>query len=559
MQKAASRVGTDLFLPKFVTVLREGYGLRAFRDDVLAGLTVAIVALPLAMAIAIASGTTPERGLYTAIVAGFIISLLGGSRYQIGGPTAAFIVVVYATIERHGYDGLLLATLIAGIALIAMGLLRLGTYIKYIPYPVVIGFTAGIAVSIFLTQVRDLLGLEVEALPAEFIGKVGALWAALPTASPLTIAVSVLSLGSILAIRRFRPTWPAFLIAVALASVAVFAFGLADVATIGSQFGGVPRTLPTPALPAFSMEKVVAVLPDAFTITLLAGIESLLSAVIADGMTGRRHRSNTELIAQGAANIGSVLFGGLSATGAIARTATNIRSGAHSPIAGILHAVFLLVFMAVAAPVLSYIPLAALGAVLAIVAWNMSDHEQFLHLLRSSWGDRISLLLTFALTVFYDLTVALQVGIVLAALMFMHRMAEVVEVSPASANGEVPGAGIEADDDQIAVYRIDGPLFFGAASRISDALEAAGTYPRAYVLDFAAVPFVDSTAASALHGFVLKARAARVEIFAANIRPQVWHVLLRAGLGPPLIEHALDLKDAIAAARAASAERVTPA
>ncbi len=547
----------EVFAPKLISALREGYSWRKFADDSLAGLTVAIVALPLAMAIAIASGTTPERGLYTAIVAGFLISLLGGSRYQVGGPTAAFIVVVYATIERHGFDGLLLATLMAGIALVLIGLLRLGTYIKYIPYPVVVGFTAGIAVSIFLTQVRDLLGLQIDRLPAEFLGKIQALWAALPSADVLTIGVSAASLGLIIVLRRYRPTWPAFLIAVGLASLAVAAFGSGNVATIGSQFGGVPRTLPSPSLPEFSLDKVVAVLPDAFTIMLLAGIESLLSAVIADGMTGRRHRSNTELIAQGIANIASVLFGGISATGALARTATNIRSGARTPVAGILHAAFLLIFMAVAAPVLSYIPLAALGAVLAVVAWTMSDHNQFISLVRASWSDRVVVLLTFALTVFYDLTVALQVGVVLAVFIFMHRMANAVRVTPA--NGTVEGTGIEIGDDQIAIYRIDGPLFFGAATRVSDALEAAGTYPRAYIIDFSAVPLADSTAASALHTFVAKARAADIEIFAANCRPQVWHVLLSLGLGPPMITHAGDLKEAIAAARASQAERTIPA
>jgi SulP family sulfate permease len=545
----------EVLTPKLVTAFREGYSLRALGDDALAGLTVAIVALPLAMAIAIASGTTPERGLYTAIIAGFIISALGGSRYQIGGPTAAFIVVVYATIERHGFDGLLLATLMAGILLVVVGLLRLGTYIKYIPYPVVNGFTAGIAVSIFMTQVRDLFGLTTEALPANFIDKVAVLWAALPTANVFTIGVSAVSLGAILLIRRFRPAWPAFLIAVVLASLVVFFAGGADVATIGSQFGGVPRTLPAPHFPAFSLEKAYAVIPDALTIALLAGIESLLSAVIADGMTGRRHRSSMELIAQGVANIVSVLFGGISATGAIARTATNIRSGARTPMAGIFHALFLLLFMAAVAPVLSYIPLAALGAVLAVVAWNMSDHEQFLALLRASWGDRIALLLTFLLTVFFDLTVALQAGVIFTAFLFMHRMAEGVRVTAAPRNGDGAGSGtgIEYGDDQVAIYTIDGPFFFGTATRVADALEAAGTRPRAYVLDFAAVPYMDSTAASALRNFVEARHAAGVKIYAANIRPQAWHVLLQAGFGPPLIEHAPTLKDAIDMARKAPA------
>jgi len=554
MAKEPNTSGPDILAPKLLTMLREGYSWRAFRDDTLAGITVAIVALPLAMAIAIASGTTPERGLYTAVVAGFIISALGGSRYQIGGPTAAFIVVIYATIERHGVEGLLLATLMAGIILIGVGLLRLGTYIKYIPYPVVTGFTAGIAVSIFMTQVRDLLGLKVENLPADFIGKVAALWTALPTASTATVVISVLAFGVIVLVRKARPAWPAFLIAVVLASLAVWLLGDTSIATIGSQFGGVPRTLPSPSLPALSLQKALDVLPDALTIALLAGIESLLSAVIADGMTGRRHRSNMELIAQGVANIGSVLFGGISATGAIARTATNIRSGARGPMSGIMHSVFLLLFMLVAAPVLSYMPLAALGAVLTVVAWNMSDHDQFLTLLRASWGDRIALLLTFGLTVFYDLTVALQAGVIFAAFGFMHRMAEAASVENHSvANGtDTSGTGIEKDDDQVAVFRIDGPFFFGTASRIADAIEIAGTRPRAFVLDFQAVPFVDSTAANALRAFVAKANLDGIEIYAANLRANARDVFEKAHLGPPHMHFADNLKEAITAARALS-------
>lgn len=546
---------SDAFKPKLVTVLREGYGWAALQADAVAGLTVAIVALPLAMAIAIASGTPPERGLYTAIVAGFIISALGGSRYQIGGPTAAFIVIVYATIQRHGFDGLLLATFMAGIFLVIAGFLHLGNYIKYIPYPVVTGFTAGIAVSIFMTQVRDLFGLQVSDLPAEFIDKVEVLAAALPTANYETIVVSALSLAVIFLIRRFRPSWPAFLIAVTLSSLAVYFLGTTEIATIGSQFGGVPRTLPSPVFPEVSVQKAIDVLPDALTIALLAGIESLLSAVIADGMTGRRHRSNTELVAQGFANIGSVLFGGISATGAIARTATNIRSGARGPVAGILHAVFLLVFMAVAAPVLSFIPLASLGAVLAVVAWNMSDHHQFISLLKSSWSDRIALLLTFLLTVFFDLTVALEAGVIFAAFSFMHRMAEYAKVeSHAPANGkEIPGAGIEVGDDQIAVFRIDGPFFFGSASRIADALEVTGTPPRAYVLDFSAVPFVDSTAANAFRAFIDQMNKENIAVYAANLRPQSKAVFEKAGLGAKHMHFAHDLKSAVTAARKALA------
>ncbi len=359
----------ELFTPKLVSALRAGYTLADLRRDAAAGLTVAIVALPLAMAIGIASGATPEQGLVTAIVAGFLISALGGSRFQIGGPTAAFIVIVAGTIERQGYDGMLMAMVIAGLILIALGLLRLGTYIKYIPYPVVTGFTAGIAVSIFASQIKDFAGLEID-LPAGFVEKLQALPAALPSANPAAIGIALLALAIIIGLKLYRPKWPGFLIAVAACSGAAF---LADLAipTIGSAFGGVPRSLPMPSFPTFSLDKVREVRPDAIAIALLAGIESLLSAVVADGMTGRRHRSNCELVAQGIANLASAAFAGLPATGAIARTATNIRAGGRTPMAGIFHAVFLLLFVLVAAPLLSYIPLAALAAILTLVAWNI--------------------------------------------------------------------------------------------------------------------------------------------------------------------------------------------
>lgn len=362
------------FMPKLITIFRDGYTLRDFQADALAGLTVAIVAVPLALAIAIASGAPPERGLYTAIAAGFIASLFGGSRFQISGPTSAFIVVVYATIERHGYEGLALATVMAGLMLVTIGLLRLGAYIKYIPYPVVAGFSAGIAVTILLTQIKELLGLDIAEMPAHFPANVQAIGGAIGTFDPATIAITMLSLAIIIGLKKIRPNWPGFLFAVVIASCITASLGL-DISTIQSRFGGVPNTLPMPALPSFSVELAMRVLPDAITIALLAGIEALLSAVVADGMSGRRHRSNCELLAQGLGNIGSVIFGGIPATGALARTATNVRAGARGPMSGMLHAVYLVFFMAVAAPLIGYVPLAALGAVLAIVAWNMSDYR----------------------------------------------------------------------------------------------------------------------------------------------------------------------------------------
>ncbi len=433
--EAASRSGSrrgpsfaELFTPKLVTVLREGYGLKDFRADAIAGLTVAIVALPLSMAIAIASGVGPERGLYTAITGGFLVSALGGSRFQIGGPAGAFIVLVAAVVERQGYDGLVLATLVAGVILIAAGFFRLGTYVKYIPFPVTVGFTTGIAVIILASQLKELLGLDLPSEPAAFVPKLEALWAARATINPQAFAVGMIALAIILGLRKWRPAWPGFLIAVSVAAAVVWAFAL-EVDTIASRFGGLPRELPPPALPPWSFAKLKAVLPDAVTIALLGAIESLLSAVVADGMSGRRHRSNCELVAQGVANVGSTLFGGVPVTGTIARTATNVRAGAVGPVSGMLHALYLLLFMLIAAPLAGYIPLAALGAVLAFVAWNMAEREDFMVLLGTSAGDRLILLATFLLTVFVDLTTGIGVGVVLGAFIFLHRMAESVEVN----------------------------------------------------------------------------------------------------------------------------------
>lgn len=500
------------YVPKLVTTLREGYSLARLRDDAIAGLTVAIVALPLAMALAIASGTTPERGLFTAIVAGFLISFLGGSRFQIGGPTGAFVVVVFNTVQVHGYDGLVLATIMAGIMLVIAGLLRAGTIIKYIPYPVITGFTAGIAVIIFSSQVKDLLGLDLANPPAEFIDKWIAYGRSIDTADIATCAVAALALAIIIAIRRFRPSFPGFLIAVVTCSLLV-AFLPLSVETIGTRFGQIPNMLPQPSFPEITLAKLQALLPDALTIAFLAGIESLLSAMVADGMTGRRHRSNVELVAQGIANIASPIFGGIPATGAIARTATNIKAGAVSPIAGMLHAAFLLLFMLALAPLASYLPLAALAAVLVIVAWNMSEIERFRQLLRAPPGDRIVLLLTFLLTVLVDLSVAIQVGVVLAALLFMYRMAQTVEVTSNVALlehdrdelAEEPHERYRRDStlpDDVEVFTISGPFFFGATSRLQAALDRVTRPSRVFILRMEQVPIIDASGAQALADWV---------------------------------------------------------
>jgi sulfate permease, SulP family len=373
------------------------------------------------MAIAIASGASPERGLYTAVIGGFLISALGGSRFQIGGPAGAFIVLVASVIERHGFDGFLLATLLAGCILVGIGFLRLGEFIRHIPHAVLIGFTSGIAVIIFASQLRDLFGLSlVRKEPGPFLPKLEALWHAAPTANFSAILVAALTIGVIVTLRRVRPHWPGLLIAIVAASVAAALLGL-SVETIGTRFGGVPSSLPSPALPPIDLAKVVQVLPDAIAIAFLAGIESLLSAVVADAMSGRRHRSNCELVAQGVANIGSALFGGICATGTIARTATNIRSGAVGPVSGMLHSAFLLAFMVLAAPLASYIPLAALAGLLSVVAWNMAERHQFAAVLRDRRGEAVVLLVTFGLTVFHELIEGIGAGVALAIILRFLR------------------------------------------------------------------------------------------------------------------------------------------
>jgi SulP family sulfate permease len=528
----------ELFTPKLVTILREGYGLKDLRADAIAGLTVAIVALPLSMAIAVASGVGPERGLYTAIVGGFLISLLGGSRFQIGGPAGAFIVLVALIVQREGYDGLVLATLIAGAILIAVGFLKVGTFIKYIPYPVTIGFTAGIAVIIVASQLRDLAGLDIAHEPAEFLPKVAALWNAAATVNPVTLGVSALSLLTILAIHRWRPAWPAFLIGLGGAAAIVAALQL-DVATLGSRFGVMPSSLPAPSLPSFTLDKFLAAIPNGCAIALLGAIESLLSAVVADGMTGRRHRSNCELVAQGTANIGAAVFGGICVTGTIARTATNVRAGARGPISGLFHSGYLLLFMLVAAPLVAYVPLAALAAVLIVVAWNMAEKSEFLALIRASRADATVLLATFLLTVLVDLSTGIMVGVVLGAFLFLHRMAEAVEVASgielvAADQADFDGSRTAYDseratDPDAMVYRISGALFFGATTALSTLLDRIGSSPRTFVLDFSNVPLMDSTAAHALHGFVHKLERSGTRIYFVGARASVQRTLQNAG------------------------------
>lgn len=551
-----TRLSGRPFEPKLVSVLRHGYGLGDLRADAIAGFTVAVVALPLAMALAIASGTTPDKGLHTAIVAGFLISALGGSKVQIGGPTAAFIPVVFNVIEKFGYGGLVLCTLMAGLMLIAAGVLRLGNLMKFMPQPVITGFTAGIAVTIFVSQVKDALGLEIAQVPGEFLERWRSYFEHIHTFNPAALGLTLACLGIIVAIKRWRPQWPVLLIAVVAGSLAAFAL---PVETIGSTFGQLPSALPTFSFPHIPFERTFELLPASFTIAFLAGVESLLSAVVADGMTGGRHRSNAELVAQGVANVGSALVAGLPATGAIARTATNIRSGARSPVAGILHAAFLLAFMLLLAPLMSYVPLAALAAVLLMVAWNMSEIERFGHLMASPWGDRLVLLITFALTVLFDLTIAIEVGVVLAAFVFMQRMSGVVEV-------ESDPAAIDADDDDaeaagsdqraalppgVEAYRVAGPLFFAAASRLDDVLDQMPHGTRIFILRMRQVPIMDASGETALEALLDRCQRQGIRAIFSGLQPQPRRTVIDMGLvkHPALLGLASEFPAAVAMAR----------
>jgi SulP family sulfate permease len=532
-----------LFVPKLYTVLRQGYGLGNFRNDFIAGLTVAIIALPLAMALAIASGATPDKGLITAVIAGFLISALGGSRFSVGGPTGAFVVVVYNVIDKFGYDGLLLATLMAGVLLIIAGIAQFGTWIKYIPEPVVTGFTSGIAVIIFSSQVKEFLGLSMDKVPAGFVDQWSAYWPQLTHLNGQVLMVSGSALALILILRRYAPKQPGFLYAVIAGALAVWLFKL-PIPTIGSRFGAISTSLPYPSLPDFSWTQFKLLFPSAFTIAFLAGVESLLCAMVADGMTGGRHRSNCELVAQGIANLGSALFGGLPATGAIARTATNIRAGAFSPVAGMLHAILLLIFMLALSGLIAYVPLASLAAVLFMVAWNMSEQERFRHLLRAPLGDRVVLLLTFALTILVDLTVAIEVGVVLAAILFMHRMAEAAAIQTHQSlietdqddftrSADDPRAKIPKD---IQVLELHGPFFFGVASRLSEILDRIGNPPRLFILQMNRVPLIDVTGISAIKDLLKRCARDNTKVVLCELQPAVQATLQQMGLlNEPLI------------------------
>ena len=547
-----------MLVPKLVTTTR-AYSLTQFRADAVAGLIVGIVAIPLAIAFAIASGVSPDRGLITAVVAGLLISALGGSRVQIGGPTGAFVVIVYGVVQQHGVDGLLIATIMAGILLVALGVARVGAVIKFIPFPVTVGFTSGIALIIFSSQVKDLLGLAMGDVPPEFLAKWTAYAGALGTINPWTMAVAVLTLIILVGWPRVSHRVPGPFVALLAGTLVVSLLDL-PVETIGDRFGGIAATIPTPALPSgITLERLRALSSPALAIALLGAIESLLSAVVADGMIGSRHRSNMELVAQGVANIVTPLFGGIPATGAIARTATNVRNGGRTPVAGLIHALTVLLVTLFFARWVSYIPLAVLAGILVIVAYHMSEWRTFRAELRSPGSDVLVLVTTFLLTVLIDLTVAIQVGMVLAAFLFMRRMAEVTNVSIVTR--EIRDTPDEADPnaaarrdvpDGVLVYEVNGPFFFGAADRFRDTLSQVERQPLVLIVRMRNVMAIDSTGLRALTDVWEKNRIAGTLLLLSDVHAQPMMALARSELLDRIGEANLfgNLDDALNRARA---------
>jgi len=529
--------------PKLFSVLREGYSWADFRRDGMAGLIVGIVALPLAIAFAIASGVKPEQGLYTAIVAGFLISALGGSRVQIGGPTGAFVVIVYGIIQKYGYDGLQVATLLAGVMLVAMGLARLGGLVKFVPFPLTVGFTSGIALIIATTQVGDVLGLTFAGkVPALFLPKLATYWSALPTTNFWALGIAAVSLVVTILWPKLTPKIPGSLVAIVLATILVQAFHL-PVATIHSRFGDVPSSLPRPHLPEISFDKFVELFNPAVSIALLAALESLLSAVVADGMTGRRHRSDTEVVAQGVANIVSPLFCGIPATGAIARTATNVKNGGRTPVAGMVHAVTLLAVLLVAGRWAGLIPMPALGAILLVVSYNMSEWRLFLKLFKSPTSDVLVLLSSFLLTVLIDLTVAIEVGFILSTALFMRRMAEVTEVRDIT---QTLAEGDDSDDPDsisrrtvpkgIEVFEIHGSFFFGAAEKFKSALQESARTPQVLILRMRNVLSLDATGLRAIEEVHSRSRREGWSLVLSGVHAQPMTALVRSGLADQIGE-----------------------
>ena len=521
-------------VPSLFKTIRSGYSLGMLSKDISAGITVGVVALPLALAFAIASGLTPERGLYTSIVAGFFMAFFSGSRFPVSGPTGAFVVIIYSIVSRHGYEGLVLTTLMAGILLVIFGFLRLGALVKYIPYPVTTGFTAGIALLIFSSQMKDFFGLPLVDTPPEFFDKWGAYAQNAMDFSPATFGVAAFTLLVILIVRRKIPKVPAPVVAVFLSTLLVWLFSL-PTDTIGSRFGSLPTGFPEFTLPyGITFERIRELFPDALTIALLAGIESLLACVVADSMTGDRHNSNMELISQGIGNVASVFFGGFAATGAIARTATNVRAGANSSISAIVHSLFLVVVVMWLLPLTEYIPLAALAAVLVMVAYDMSDLRTVRHIFQGPKSDWSVMILTFALTVVFDLTVAVYTGVMLASLLFMRRMSAMAEVHEVECDPEhmtcedlpVRDASLP---EGVRVFSFNGPFFFGMVDRFQNAITGRGKPTKVYVLNMHGMAAIDATGFHVLESF-LAHRSDGYRVVLAAVPAPARRILRRMGL-----------------------------
>lgn len=502
--------------------------------DIIAGIIVAIIALPLSVALAISSGVTPEKGLITAIIAGFIISFLGGSRVQIGGPTGAFVVIIYGIIQKYGLDGLIIANLMAGAILVVFGLLRFGTLIKFIPYPITVGFTAGIAVTLFSTQVKDFLGLTISKVPSEFLPKWGVYIKNLGTINWVTVLLGVLSLVIILLWPKVNKKIPGSLIALIIVTLIAYV-GKLSVATIGSQFGPISSSIPVPHLPKADINTIVELIKPAITIAMLASIESLLSAVVADGMIGKKHNSNMELVGQGVANIASALFGGIPATGAIARTAANVKNGGRTPIAGIVHAITLLLIMLIFMPLAKYIPLTTLGAILLVVSYNMSEWRVFKAMLKGPKSDIAILLATFFLTVVFDLVVAIEIGMVIAMLLFMRRMSEAIEVNKLDEDdcnefNELEGINTSKIGNEILIYEIEGALFFGAVDTFMDMMREVDSTAEVLILRMKHVSVLDATAYNVLKKVEDRCRRDHIKLVMSGIQPGPLKLLKNMGM-----------------------------
>ena len=524
-----------MYKPKLISLLDDkenGFSKEQFFKDLIAGIIVAIIALPLSIALGISSGVSPEKGLITAIIAGFIISLLGGSRVQIGGPTGAFVVIVFGIIQNHGVDGLIIATFMAGIILVLFGLLRFGSLIKYIPYPITVGFTSGIAVTLFSTQVKDFLGLSMTKTPSEFIPKWEAYISHMNTTNLYTLAIGLLALIILIFWPKINKKIPGSLIALIVTTLVVFIFNL-PVATIGSQFGKISSNIPMPHIPNLNLNTLKALIGPAFTIALLGGIESLLSAVVSDGMIGDKHNSNAELIAQGIANMGSSLFGGIPATGAIARTAANVKNGGRTPISGIVHSITLLLIMLVFMPLAKFIPLTTLSAILIIVSYNMSEWRTFKAILKAPKSDIAILLTTFFLTVLFDLVIAIGIGMVVSMCLFMRRVATSIEVNELNESDCSDKSNIDTDmenlkvGENVLVYDIRGHLFFGAVDTFMNTMKEINDDAKVLVLRMRHTKTLDVTGYKQIKNIALSCKSRNMTLIISELQEQpkkVYHI-----------------------------------